>query len=70
MAGPLALTDGQLNLVTRASQLLPPSRRDNFLRSVASRLDDVSRPTDAQVEGAVNFLLSTGGVSAILVCKR
>ena len=68
---PLALTDTQMDLVTRASQLLPPSRRDVFLRSIASRLDNIPRPTDAEVEGAVNFILSVGGVSAgsILLCS-
>jgi hypothetical protein len=73
MSGPLELTDQQFDLVKRASELLPLSRRNNFLRSIASRLDDIRRPTDVEVEAAVSFLLSIGGVSAdhsILNCKR
>jgi hypothetical protein len=69
---PLALSNQQLNLVTRASQLLPPSRRDNFLRSIASRLDGAAHPSDSQIEAAINFILSVGGVSvdgSVLLCN-
>jgi len=55
-----ANSDGRLVQVTRGR------------RSIASRLDYVARPSDAEVEAAVNFVLSVGGVSAgsILLCSR
>jgi hypothetical protein len=68
---PLALTDAQLTLVQRASALLSPRRRDNFLRSIASRLDGAAHPSDAELEGAVNFVLSVSGVSVgFLFCNQ
>lgn len=58
----LGFTDKQLRLVAEASSLLPPSRRDVFLRSVANRLADVADPSDGQIAAAVDFVLSINGI--------
>jgi len=59
----LSLTDQQLELVMGAAKLLPPHRRDDFLRSICSRLDDVDRPSDSEVGEAIDFILSARGIS-------
>jgi hypothetical protein len=56
---PLALTDCQLERVMRAAALLPPSRRDGFLRSVANRLSEVS----GGIDEAIAFVLASYDVS-------
>jgi hypothetical protein len=43
-----------------------------FLRSIASRLDGAAHPSDSQIEAAINFILSVGGVSvdgSVLLCN-
>jgi hypothetical protein len=59
----LSLTDSQMELVTDVAKHLPPHARDQFLRSLASRLDDVDWPSDGQLISAIEFLLSTKGIS-------
>jgi hypothetical protein len=49
---PLALSDRQLELVTRAARALPLMRRDQFLQDVAARL--TGEPSDAAVMQAIN----------------
>ena len=66
----LALSDQQLALVMQAAALLPPPRRDDFMRSVASRLSDIARPSDHELGDAVQFILSTRGVSAPFLGQR
>jgi hypothetical protein len=63
MSKPLSLSDQQMQRVTAAAALLAPSARDNFLRSIANRLCELASPTDADVAAAVNFVLSTRGIS-------
>jgi hypothetical protein len=53
----LALTDTQLDLVTRAAGLLPPQQRSMFLQSIANRVGDVASPTDHDVRDAIDFIL-------------
>jgi hypothetical protein len=60
---PLALTDAQLAAVTDAAALLPPTGRDNFLRSVAAVLGANRRPTDGEVRRALLTVLSSRGVA-------
>jgi hypothetical protein len=45
------------------SKTLPPGARDSFLRSIAGRLVDIAAPSDADIAAAVNFVLSTRGIS-------
>lgn len=59
----LSLTDTQLKTVMNAAELLPRSGRDNFLRSISSRLDDVERPSDHQLAEAIAFILASRGVA-------
>jgi hypothetical protein len=55
MMKPLALTDRQLRLVTRAAQAVPPAQRDEFLRALARHL--VAEPSDYAVAAALNAQL-------------
>jgi hypothetical protein len=57
----LALTDTQLDLVTRAAALLPVHDRDRFLRSIANRLDNKDNPTDGNIRDAIDFVLGCRG---------
>jgi hypothetical protein len=59
---PLALTDNQLDLVTRAAALLPLHDRDHFLRSISNRIGDVANPDDTAVQDTVAFVLNCGGI--------
>jgi hypothetical protein len=59
---PLALTDSQLDLVTRATALVSPYDRDHFLRSIANRLGDNAHPSDDDVRDAVDFVLNCRGI--------
>lgn len=61
---PLALSDHQLALVTRAASTLPPSKRDEFLRRLAERLG--SEPSDMAVEAAINLQLAVGRVPSFV----
>ena len=60
---PLSLTDHQLNLVTKSASLLPIGDRPAYLRSLANRLGDVVNPTDRDVQAAVDFVLTTRGIT-------
>jgi hypothetical protein len=57
------LSDQQLKTVQTAAAPLPPAARDSFLRSIAGRLVDIATPSDADIAAAVNFVLSTRGIS-------
>jgi hypothetical protein len=59
----LALSDQQFKTVQTAAALLPPAARDSFLGSIAGRLVDIATPSDADIAAAVNFVLSTRGIS-------
>ena len=61
---PIAFTDEMLDHLTSAAALLPANSRDNFMRSVANRLNDLGySPGIAELEQAVSFVLSCRGVS-------
>jgi hypothetical protein len=60
---PLSLSDPQLKAVQTAAALLPPGARDSFPRSIAGRLVDIATPSDDDIAAAVNFVLSTRGIS-------
>jgi hypothetical protein len=63
MNKPLSLSDWQLLQVRTAAALLPVHARDSFMRSIAGRLADIATPNDDDVAAAVNFVLSTRGIS-------
>jgi hypothetical protein len=54
----------QLWQVTKAVALLNPNVRDNFLRSLASKLEGVSRPSNRQFDMALCAALAQYGVAA------
>jgi hypothetical protein len=56
---PIALTDSELDRVMRAAALLPPSRHNAFLRSIANRL--VLAP--GGIDEAIAFVLASYDVS-------
>jgi hypothetical protein len=59
---PLALTDQQLNLVTRAAGMITEHDRDLFLRSIANRIGDLAHPSDHDIQDALDFVLNNRGV--------
>jgi hypothetical protein len=56
MIKPLSLSDKQLRLMQTAAKAVPPRRRDEFLKCVASRLGET--PTDQAVEAAISAQLA------------
>jgi len=54
---PLALSDSQLDTVSRAAGLLPAEKRDLYLQRVAAALNLQRRCGDAEVEAAVRAAL-------------
>jgi hypothetical protein len=59
----ISFTDKQLALVMQAAELVPVNDRDNFLRSISSRLVDLPYLLrDCDIEQAVAFVLETRGV--------
>jgi hypothetical protein len=60
----MPLSEEQLWQVTKAAALLDPNVRGNFLRSLASRLEGVSRPSNRQIDGALCAALAQYGVAA------
>jgi hypothetical protein len=54
---PLALSDSQLDTVSRAAGLLPAEKRDLYLQRVAAALNLQRRFGDAEVEAAVRAAL-------------
>ena len=54
---PLALSDSQLDTVSRAAGLLPAEKRDLYLQRVAAALNLQRRFGDAEVEVAVRAAL-------------
>ncbi len=67
---PLSLTEGQLSTITKAAALLPPSSRDNFLRSVAGALAHTERPTDRKLIEALRFVLSERCVAVVTGARQ
>ena len=59
----LALTDFQMDLVTRSAGLLPnPHDRCQYLRSIANRLGGAANTTDGDIRDAIDFVLGCSGV--------
>jgi hypothetical protein len=61
MTRALGLTDPQLVQLSHAAAMLPQSRRDTFLRSVANRL--THQPTNRDVQQAISLALGMHGVA-------
>ena len=53
----MSLSDHQMARVIEAAALLPVNARDRFLRSLAARLADLHRPSDADVMAAITLIL-------------
>jgi hypothetical protein len=60
---PLGFSDEQVDRLMDAAAMLPASRRDVFLRSVAGRLAGLPDVGDAEFEQAINFVLNNYGVA-------
>jgi hypothetical protein len=58
----LALTDTQMDLVTRAAALVSPHDRCRFLQSIANRIGDVAHPSDHDIRSAIALVLNGRGV--------
>jgi hypothetical protein len=59
----LSLTDQQLQQLTCAASMVPPSDRDLFLRAVAAQLTRYP-PTDSDLAAAIAFVLEGRNISA------
>jgi hypothetical protein len=57
----LSLSNDQLRTVMQAAGMLPPDDRDNFLKSLASRLSP--HPTNGEIAAALAFVLGAREVS-------
>jgi hypothetical protein len=57
-----SLSDEQLDRVIAAAAMLPASRRDMFLRSVAGRVAGLPCVGMAEIESAISFVLNTYGI--------
>ena len=61
---PLSFTDHQIAQLKMVAAMLPANARDNFLRSISSRLVDLPYPpSDADVQAAIDFVLSCRGIT-------
>ena len=60
---PLALSDTQLKQVMAAASLIAPPRRDDFLRHLAAKLEDVHKVSDAQLTFVICETLAQRGVA-------
>jgi hypothetical protein len=60
---PISFSNRQMALVMRGAEMLPVSQRDTYLRSVAGRLSDLPRPSLADVQAAIVFVLNTRGIA-------
>jgi hypothetical protein len=58
-----SLDDEQLDRVMDAAAMLPASRRDMFLRSVAGRVAGLPGVGMAEIESAITFVLNSYGVA-------
>jgi hypothetical protein len=58
-----SLSDEQLDRVIAAAAMLPASRRDMFLRSVAGRVAGLPCVGMAEIETAIAFVLNSYGVA-------
>jgi hypothetical protein len=59
----MPLNKEQLWQVMKAAALLDSGLRDHFLRSLASRLEGVSRPSNRELEGALCATLAQYGIA-------
>ncbi len=59
----LSFSDEQLDRVIAAAALLPPHKRDAFLRSVAGRVAGLPCIGIAEIERAIVFVLGSYGVT-------
>ena len=57
-----SLSDEELDRVMAAASMLPPSRRDVFVRSVAGRVAHLPNFGLAEIECAIQFVLNQYGV--------
>jgi hypothetical protein len=57
-----SLDDQQLDRVMAAAALLPTSRRDAFLKSVAGRVAGLPNVGTAEIERAIEFALNCYGI--------
>jgi hypothetical protein len=58
-----SLSDEQLDRVMAAAAMLPASRRDSFIRSVAGRVAGLPCVGMAEIETAIRFVLNSYGVA-------
>jgi hypothetical protein len=58
-----SLSDEMLDRLMAAASMLPVSRRDAFLKSVAGRVCGVPCAGMAEIESAIAFVLNTYGVA-------
>jgi hypothetical protein len=58
-----SLDDAQLNRLMDAAAMLPASKRDAFVRSVAGRVAGLPRITISEIDSAVEFVLNSYGVA-------
>jgi hypothetical protein len=59
---PLSFSDQEMDRITAAAALLPASRRDTFLRSVAGRVAGLPCVGMAEIESAIAFVLNNYGI--------
>jgi hypothetical protein len=58
------LTNAQVEMIRRASSLLPAHQQRSFAGALASRLRDMTKLTDGAVAYAIGAVLAGHGVSA------
>ena len=71
----MRFTDDQITQLKMVASMLPLNARNNFLRSISNRLADLPYPpSNADVQAAIDFVLScrgvAGGVQAFSHAKR
>jgi hypothetical protein len=59
----ISLDDLQMAQLRDAASLLPVEARDNFLRSVANRVNGCCDPSDADIHEAIEFVISARRIS-------
>jgi hypothetical protein len=60
----LSFTDDQINQLKMIASMLPSNARANFIRSIGNRLVDLPYPpSNADVQAAIDFVLSCRGVA-------
>jgi hypothetical protein len=58
-----ALDDQQLERLMAAASMLPPAKRDAFVRSVAGRVSGMTTIGMAEIEAAIQFVLNNYGIA-------